>query len=439
MQNKLTWTTALLGTVLALPSVATAAPSWPGWRGPSRDGHTAGAPWPRGFTDQEQGTLKTLWRVELGASYSGPVLSEKAVFVTESTEEEEVVRALDRRNGKELWRAQWTGAMKVPFFAAKNGSWIRSTPFFDGERVYVAGMRDVLVCLEAESGRQLWRVDFTQRFQSPLPKFGFVCSPLVTDEHVYVQAGASFVKLDKLTGKTVWRVLEDGGGMSGSAFSSPVLATLQGKPQLLVQAREKLSGVDPATGGILWSRAIPAFRGMNIQTPTVYGNQIFISTYGGGSRLLEIARDGDAFKVNEVWTEPAQGYMSSPVIVDGHAYVHLRNQRLTCFDIATGKRTWTSTERYGKYMSLVSQGDLLLALDERGILYLLRTNPQKLEILDSRKVSASPTWGHLAVSGDELVLREFHAARLLRWGSEIQPVQADAPGSPASPPPSQGS
>ena len=62
----------------------------------------------------------------------------------------------DAETGKELWRAQWPGAMAVPFFAMSNGSWIRATPAYDGESLYVAGMRDVLVGCRAgaRSARQ---------------------------------------------------------------------------------------------------------------------------------------------------------------------------------------------------------------------------------------------------------------------------------------------
>lgn len=235
-------------------------------------------------------------------------------------------------------------------------------------------MRDVLVCLDASTGKERWRVDFAERFKSPLPTFGFVSSPLVDGDHVYVQAGASFVKLNKQTGETVWRSLQDAGGMNGSAFSSPVKATLAGQPLFLVQTRERLAGVDEATGKELWSQKIEAFRGMNILTPVVFGDAIFTSTYGGKSWLFDLTRSGDAtapekkLSVTERWQNKTQGYMSTPVVIDGHAYCHLKNQRFTCVDLAIGKESWTTTP-FGKYWSLVAQGSKILALDERGDLW----------------------------------------------------------------------
>lgn len=131
---------------------------WPQWRGPSRDGKVEGAAWPERLQGK---TLQLLWRVELGPSYSGPIVAPDRVFVTETRDKtEEVVRALDRKSGKELWQVHWKGAVTVPAYARSNGEWIRSTPAYDGEAVYVGGMRDVLVCLEAKDGQERWRVDF---------------------------------------------------------------------------------------------------------------------------------------------------------------------------------------------------------------------------------------------------------------------------------------
>lgn len=357
-----------------------------------------------------------MWRVELPPSYSGPVVSPRAVFVTGTAEQTtEVVAAFDRKTGKELWRVQWPGSLTVPFFAASNGSWIRATPAYDGESLFVAGMRDVLVCLDAETGGERWRVDFVKEFGTAPPAFGFVSSPLVEGDAVYVQAGASFVKLEKATGKVLWRTLKDDGGMMGSAFSSPVTATLAGKPQLVVQTREKLAGVEPETGDVLWEQPVPSFRGMNILTPVVFGDGVFTTSYQNKAWRFDVSKAGDGFRVAEAWGDDTQGYMSTPVVIGGHAYLHLQNQRFACVDLASGKRTWTS-KPFGKYCSLVAQGDLILALDQTGELLLIRANPGEFELLDRRKVSEQETWAHLAVCGDEVFVRELNGLAAFRWG-----------------------
>ena len=403
--------------VFAADSTAT----WPQWRGPNRDGQVAASPtWPDRV---DESSVAQKWRVELGPSYSGPIVAEDRVFVTETRGKKiEVVQALSRTDGKVIWTAEWPGAMSVPFFAAENGSWIRATPAFDGESLFVAGMRDVLVCLDAANGKERWRVDFVERFKSPVPAFGFVSSPLVDGEHVYVQAGASFVKLNKRNGETVWRSLNDDGGMNGSAFSSPFKATIAGQTQFLVQTRDQLAGVDEATGKELWNQKIEAFRGMNILTPVMFGDAIFTSSYGGKSWLFDLAKSGDAssteqkMSVTERWQNKIQSYMSTPVVIDGHVYTHLKNQRFACIDLATGKECWVTTP-FGKYWSLVAQGQKILALDERGDLLLINANSEKFDLVDQRHVSESPTWAHLAVCGDEVFVRDLKGLTVYRWAT----------------------
>jgi outer membrane protein assembly factor BamB len=393
------------------PSVAI----WPQWRGSKRDGTIDGSGWPDRLTKD---SLKLLWRLPLGPSYSGPIVAEDRVFTTETkNKDSEVVHAFDRKSGKEIWHADWKGAITVPFFAASNGSWIRSTPAYDGQCLYVAGMQDVLVCLDARSGAQKWRVDFVNDVKTPQPAFGFVSSPLVDGEFVYVQAGASLVKLKTRTGEIIWRVLNDEGGINGSAFSSPVLADLAGKRQLIVQTREKLAGVDPNSGDIFWTQVVPAFRGMNILTPVVFGDGVFTSTYQNKSWLYKVSEDKGRYTVAESWNNNAAGYMSSPVVIDGHAYLHLQNQRFTCINLKTGERLWTS-QPHGKYCSLVAQGNRILALDQRGILLLIKANTKQFELVDSVKISDDETWAHLAVCGDELYIRELNALAAYRWNRE---------------------
>ena len=415
---------ALLLVSAATTSADTALnSSWPQWRGPNRDGHFTGPVWPEKLNTNH---LQRIWRVALGPSYSGPIVAGDRVFTTESKDKKfEVVTAFDRQTGKQLWRTQWEGAMTVPFFAKSNGDWIRATPACDGESLFVAGMRDLLVCLDAQTGQERWRFDFVKKLEAPAPDFGFVCSPLVEGDFVYVQAGASFVKLNKRSGELAWRTLTDKGGMNGSVFSSPIFAELAGQRQLVVQTRAKLAGVDPADGKVLWEQPVEAFRGMNILTPVVYKDMIFTSTYGGKTIGFKVAQTDGKFTVTEAWKNKVQGYMSTPVIINGVAYEHLKSQRMMAIEIETGRELWTSDQSFGKYMSLVVQGDRILALDQRGQLFLFRANQKKFDQLDQRKLTDAETWAHLAVAGDQLFVRELNALAAYQWrGVDLKPVLA---------------
>lgn len=413
----LLWVGGELLTTGATVSAEEGHPGWNQWRGPTRDGQISGPAWPDSLAEN---VLQERWRITRGLSYSGPVVNEKAVFTTATMNRKtELVTAHDRETGEELWSAEWEGAITVPFFAAANGSWIRATPALDEQTLYVAGMQDVLVALDAESGSERWRIDFVNKFRSPIPPFGFVSSPLVLGDAVYVQAGGGFVKVNKHSGEILWRTLDDDGGMMGSAFSSPILTTLAGVPQLLVQTREKLAGVDPDSGNVLWEQPIPNFRGMNILTPLVYREGVFTSSYQHQSWRFDLQREDAIWQVREAWSNNARGYMNSPVVVDGHVYLHLQNQRFACFDMETGARKWTS-EPFGKYSSMIANGKQILALDQRGELLLIKANPEEFELLDRRQISEQETWAHLAIVDQELYIRELGGLLRLDWQNATQ-------------------
>jgi len=386
------------------------ANQWTQWRGPHRDG-TANLKWPATLSQKQ---LIEERSITLQPSYSGPIVVGDTVFVTETeNKKNEVVKAFRISDGAEIWRTSWEGAMKVPFFASSNGSWIRATPAWDNGKLYVGGIKDVLVCLDGESGKVVWKRDFPADTGSSVPSFGYVSSPMIDGDFLYAQAGGCFQKINKETGETVWKSLDDGGGMYGSAFSSPRIATLAGKRQAVVLTRTTLNGVDLESGAKLWSQEIPAYRGMNIVTPTIVDNGILLSTYRNTSQFFEITKTGESFAITEKWKVPQAAYMSTPVVVNGYAYLRLQNQRFCCMDLKTGEAKWR-TKPYGKYASLIASGDQIMALDERGDLMLFKANSEKFDLVDSRKV-ADDSWAHLAVTQDRVFVRDLNALKIFKW------------------------
>jgi outer membrane protein assembly factor BamB len=357
--------------------------------------------------------------VELDQSYSGPIVAADRVFTTASEDGEEVVHALHRDTGEELWQARWSGSMQVPFFASKNGSWMRSTPAFDGEHLYVGGMRDVLVCLDGQTGDEVWHVDFVDEYETPLPAFGFVSSPLLLPDGVCVQAGASLIKLCSATGEVKWRTLVDEGGMNGSVFSSPVLGVVGGREMLIALTRTEMAGVDPELGEVLWKQPIEAFRGMNILTPVVHEGGVFTAPYGGRAQLLDVVRDeAGRFQVERRWDAALQGNMTSAVVIDGHAYIYGRNNRFTCVRLEDGEISWVSPPPGDDYWSLVAQGDRILALADTGVFRLIHASSDGYDVKDELEVSSTPTWAHLAVVGDDLYVRDLEGLQAWRWSLE---------------------
>jgi hypothetical protein len=202
--------------------------------------------------------------------------------------------------------------------------------------------------------------------------------------------------------------------MMGGAFSSPMLGELVGVKQLVVQTRAKLCGVDPENGKELWSVAIPSFRDMNILTPTLLGDRIFTSSYGGGALMYEVTKADTGLAVNEVWKNTTEAYMSSPVVIEGKIYLHLRNQRFCCLDPANGESLWRTTP-FGKYWSMAVNGTRVLALDEVGDLILFDANPAEYKELDRFHVSDTSTWAHLAVVDGQVFVRALDELVVYEW------------------------
>lgn len=382
---------------------------WGQWRGPQRDGMIE-ASWP---TSLSETNLTKQWTRPLAESYSGPLADTKHVFTTETRDAKtEHVFALDRETGDTAWEVEWPGAMAVPFYAKRNGDWIRSTPALADGKLVVAGMLEKLVCLDSSTGEQIWEMDVPEKLGTPVPDFGCVCSPLIDAGSVYMQAGNGLLKLSLDSGEVQWHVLR--GEESDSAFSSPIIETIQGKRQLLVQTRQRLVGIDLESGQELWAQPIEAFRGMNILTPTVLGDQIFTSTYGGKAWLYNFGTSGDNWDVTQVWENKLQAYMSTPVLIDGHIYLHLKNKRFTCVEATTGEIKWTTTP-FGQYWSMISNGKQILALDETGMLRLIEASPEEFKQLDERKVSESEAWAHIGISGNQVFVRHLDGLTTYKW------------------------
>jgi outer membrane protein assembly factor BamB len=131
--------------------------------------------------------------------------------------------------------------------------------------------------------------------------------------------------------------------------------------------------------------------------------------------LYGLERTGEGFTVREIWKNKATVYMSAPIIMGDHAYMHLRTSRLVCLNLNSGREQWTSSKRMGYYCSMIAQGDRILALSNKGELLLFRATPERFEPIDSRKITEAEVWGHLAISGNRLFIRERNAITAYDW------------------------
>lgn len=132
--------------------------------------------------------------------------------------------------------------------------------------------------------------------------------------------------------------------------------------------------------------------------------------------MFRVSQNEDgSFTCGQVWENKAKGYMSSPVAVDGHAYVQLTNRRIISIDLETGEEDWGTSQRYGIYWGMSANRDKILALEGDGLLYLIQASKEALEILDTRQVADVKAWAPMAFSGNEVYVLDIEGLTQYVW------------------------
>ncbi len=384
----LRWSLALLGACSFC-----AAADWPQFLGPNRNGiapeTNLALAWPR------EGP-KTLWKMKVGAGWSGPVISSNRLVLFHRLDDNEVVEVLNATNGVRLWRQEYASGYRDDFGFDEGP---RATPVVDGSRLITFGANGILNCWDFSSGTNRWRVDTRQQFKGEKPYFGIACSPLVEGNAVILNIGggdgAGIVAFDVATGKTLWKT-----GNDEASHSSPVAANVQGRRCVFVLARKGLAALEP--GGKLlwefpWKPRIEA--SVSAATPLIIGDQIFISaSYGAGAALLRF----NASKPEVIWSgdDILSNHYSTSVHHNGFLYGFDGRQEqrcnLRCVELKTGKIRW-SQDHFGAG-TLMAVGDKLLILTERGELIAAPATPEKFSPGGRSQIIGSDARAHPALA-----------------------------------------
>jgi len=143
------------------------------------------------------------------------------------------------------------------------------------------------------------------------------------------------------------------------------------------------------------------------------------SAYGGGTRALQLSRDGDRTRVTEVWHNGRiQTHFGSIIRVGGHVYTSSGHQGpgfLTCYEAKTGNILW-QTRDFAKAQLLLADGKLIV-LDEDGALGLVAASPQGAQVLAKASVLQSKSWTPPTLVGTKLFLRDRATIQALDLGS----------------------
>lgn len=401
------------------------AQDWPQWRGPNRDGKAAGftAPntWPKELTEK--------WKVAVGEGVATPALVGDKLYVFSRQEGGEITRCLDTATGKELWKDKYDAMGATG--PAQSFSGPRSSPTAADGKVVTLGIRGVVSCLDAASGKVLWRKD---DFKGATPRFFTSSSPLVTDGMVIVQLGGdtdgSVVAYDLATGSEKWKWAGDAPG-----YASPVLLTVAGTKMVIAETDKRIVGLGVSDGKLLWETPfVVQGRGYNASTPIVDGDTLIYCGSGRGATAVKIEKSGDTFAAKELWKNPDNSVQfNTPVLKGGFLFGLSANNDLFCVNAQDGNTAWTAPlsppaaaepppagggrpqgrgMRGGGFGSVVDAGSVLLALTPASELIAFQPDGKAYGEVARIKVGSSATHAHPVVSGNRLFVKDQEAVML---------------------------
>jgi outer membrane protein assembly factor BamB len=368
------------------------------WRGNNRDG-----------IYNDKNLLKTwpaegpklLWHFdELGDGHASAAVTSDRVYTAGTANGNGFVIALDH-SGKTIW--------KTEFGKEWTESWegVRSTPMVAGDKIYTMSGYGVVVCIEAKTGKILWKVDFMKDYDGQNIQWGVTENLLLEGEKLICSPGgndANVIALNKDTGKLIWKSKGDG---EKSAYCSPQIIKQGGKSIIITHSANNILGIDLADGKLLWKFSWPNKWSVHPNTPLFHDGQIFCTSgYGQGAVMLQLSTDGSSVK--EVWTNKTlDSQMGGFVLLNGRIYGAGSNSRKwVCLDWKTGKEL-AATNDIGKQGNIIAADGMLYCYSEDGNVYLAEPKADGYGIISKFKVlfGEKQHWAHLVIADKKLFVR----------------------------------
>ena len=265
-----------------------------------------------------------------------------------------------------------------------------------------------LHCLDAVTGRLLWKKHPGVDYKVRTPIWGIASAPLVDGELVIVQLGAEgacLVALDKKTGVERWRALDD-----QASYSAPIIIQQAGRRVLVCWTGNNVLGLNPASGAVYWKYPFPPARMIiNVPTPVVSGDRLFLTGFYDGSLMLKLGQDQP--RVEKLWkrqgaserqTDALHSMISTPYLEGDYVYGVDSYGELRCLDARTGDRIWEDLTAVPKArwatIHMVRNGGRVWMFNERGEIVIGTLSPQGFHEI-SRARLIEPTTDQLGQRG----------------------------------------
>jgi outer membrane protein assembly factor BamB len=386
---------------------------WPDWRGPNRDGS-----WKETgiITEFNTDEVKIKWSVPVAAGYSGPTVYEQRVYLTDRLafpENKERVLCFNALTGEKIWSYSYD----CDYAGVGYPAGPRASVIIEENHAYSLGTMGHFFCFENETGEVIWSKDLNAEYQIRMPTWGISAAPLIVDEKIILNIGgnnnACVVALNKITGREIWRSLED-----DASYSAPILIEQAGREVIVIWTAQRLAGLDPETGSVYWSQEFRQEQmTINIASPVFYKNYIFVSNFFDGSMLVKL--DEKSLTTQKVWqragknernTDALHCCISTPLLKDDYIYGVDSYGQLRCLVLTTGDRVWENLNAVKQArwanIHLIQNGELIIArLTGKGFEELSRTNLIEPTREQLNRGGEGVTWAHPAFAYRHVFVR----------------------------------
>jgi outer membrane protein assembly factor BamB len=362
----------LPGLTLILATAAFAS-DWPQFRGPAGQGHSTATSLAASWDE----STNIRWKVAVpGSGWSSPALLNNQIWLTSAVDDGKTLHAFafDRSTGQQLHDVVVFNLEEPGPIHSKN-SHASPTPVLEGDRVYVHFGAHGTACLDT-SGKVLW----TNRELTHNHRHGPGGSPVLYKDLLILNCDGSDVQfvvaLDKATGQVRWKterrhIGEDrrtGKSNVPMAYSTPLLAEIDGRTQLLSCGSDSLVSYHPEDGSENWWFRYDGYS--NVPRPVLAHGMVFISSGYDRPEFFAVrtseAKD-DITDTHLAWNlKKAAPLNPSPLAVGNELYLVSDNGIATCLDAVSGTQHWQ--ERLGGNFSAspTFADGLLWFLDENG-------------------------------------------------------------------------
>ena len=402
------WVGALALVTAALAAAASPdsriSAAWPQWGGPNRNFATPAADFAQSWPE---GGPRRLWQRPLGDGFSSIVTDGPTLYTLYRDGADDVVVAMEAATGRTRWDARYPAPFRE-LCSEQLGPAPRSAPLIAGDRLVTVSASGLMHSFDRHTGARQWSRDLLEASSDALRACGYASSPLAYKNTIITTAGGprrGVLALDAATGAIVWQSQDYQNG-----YSSPILIDLDGRPEVVVFTYSEIAGLDPDTGALEWSRAHTADQGVNVTTP-IWGDdhRLFVSSaYNGGSRVLQLARTASGVTVEEIWSNKrVRVHFGNAVRIGPRIYASngdFGSAPFAAVDVATGEMMWR--DRSVTRSTLIAAGERLIILDEDGNLALATPGDTGLTVHAKAQILGERAWTAPTLSGTTLYVRD---------------------------------